>query len=203
MTKLSGITSSPLKTGSNLGYNTGMSNDFEIPSSSSSRHPRVKVRQNPPAKEPIPEPEIDLKEDTPVEDSTKDEKKSPYDEAELLEIFDNIIFSGEYSETVDLRGGKLSVTFTTRTGEQTQEIQRILDRSGLNMITTMEQERSLLNLEASLADFNGKNLSMLKPEDKSKFIRGLPAPVIAAVSVALQKFDSKVIAACNEGAENF
>lgn len=186
-----------------------MSNDFELPASSiKPRTPAAPRRGKATAAPAFPPPPEAAKEETA---STGDEQgadevdqpsKSKYSEEELLQIFDHILFSGNYTEEVTIKG-RLSVTFITRTGEQVQEIQRTLDKSGIVMITTMEQERSLLNLEASLLNINGKDLSGLTATEKSKFIRSLPAPVLSLVSTALQEFDTKVMEACSEGSENF
>lgn len=192
-----------------------MSNDFELPASSIKTRPAKEPRRAkaasatssplfPPAEQS--KPSAINAEDLPDAQSEEVEeapaKKSKYSEEELLQIFDHILFSGNYTEEVTIKG-RLSVTFITRTGEQVQDIQRKLDKSGIVMITTMEQERSLLNLEASLLDVNGKDLSGLQPEEKSRFIRSLPAPVLSLISTALQEFDTKIMEACSEGSENF
>jgi hypothetical protein len=51
--------------------------------------------------------------------------------------------------------------------------------------------------------YNGKDLSKVTFEEKSKFIGKLPAVVVAALSEALVKFDRKIDTACREGEENF
>lgn len=125
-----------------------------------------------------------------------------YTQEELMQIFDEILFSGEYQETVRLRG-KLNVKFRTRTAEEIGEIQAELDRLGLNLISSVEQRRSVLMLEKALANYHGKDLTLLKPDERKKFVGKIPGPIVGSLLNALQMFDQKVFEACKEGESNF
>lgn len=131
----------------------------------------------------------------------KDEKPK-YNPDELASIFDEIVFSGEYSEQVAIRG-KLRVVFRTRTAEELKEINRIVDGTQAVFATTLDGVRSLLQLQYALVMYQDKDLRSLKAEEKSKFLGRIPGPVVGALLNALAKFDEKIFAACQEGEENF
>jgi len=132
----------------------------------------------------------------------KDEKKEKYTEDELLKVFDEIIFSGEYSEDVKIRG-KLSVTLKTRTSGQISVITDKLDKEQFNLRATVEERRSILNLQDALIKYQGRDLSTIKVEEREKFLGNLPAPIVGALLTALSNFDEKVYKACEVGEENF
>lgn len=163
--------------------------DFELPPKN---QPKPAVKQT-----TLPTAEIPA--EAPAETS---ESTSEYNQEELLQIFDNIIFSGEYQETVTIKD-RLRIVFRTRTVEEMNDIQNHLDGSNLKLIATMDQVRSLLMLGASLVSFQGKDLSTMKPEEKSKFIGKLASPMLAVLFKELDKFDRKVMAAIQEGEANF
>lgn len=125
-----------------------------------------------------------------------------YDQNELLAIFDEILFSGEYTEEVLIKG-KLKVVFKTRSVEDTTAITKDIDASVSNLLSTLQETRALANLLYSLVTYNGKNLADMPIEERKKFIGKIPAVVVGAVSEALVKFDSKVAAAFTEGEANF
>lgn len=132
-----------------------------------------------------------------------DEAETPkYDKDELLRIFDEIIFSGEYTEDVTIRG-KLAVQFRTRTAEEVSEISRLIDTTTYNLVATMHEARMILNLQYALNSYQGRNLNGMSKEDRAKFIKRLPSPVISILLDALYKFDDKVFQACKDGEENF
>lgn len=163
--------------------------DFELPPK---KQPKTAVKQA-----TLPTAEI------PAEaPGNADEDKSEYNQEELLQIFDNIIFSGEYQETVTIKD-RLRIVFRTRTVEEINDIQMYLDGSNLKLIATVDNVRSLMMLSASLVSFQGKDLSGMKPEEKSKFIGKLAGPIISVLFKELEKFDAKVMAAVQEGEANF
>lgn len=134
----------------------------------------------------------------PVEEKPKEE----YSKEELSGILDTIMFEGEYSETVTVKG-KLKVIFRTRTAEETTEVSRIIDGKMYNLMTTIQEERALYNLAFSLTNYNGMDLSKVKPlPDRFKYVSKLPIFVVSALADALAKFDKKVDTACREF-ENF
>ncbi len=165
--------------------------DFELPPK---KQPKTAVKQA-----TLPTAEI------PAEaPGNADEDKSEYSQEELLQIFDNIIFSGEYQETVTIKD-RLRIVFRTRTAEEINDIQTHLDsQSGsLKLVSTVDNLRSFMTLSASLVSFQGKDLSGMKPEEKTKFIGKLAGPVISLLFTELTKFDRKVMAAVQEGELNF
>lgn len=125
-----------------------------------------------------------------------------YTKEELFKVFDEIIFSQEYTEDFIIRG-KLSVTFRTRTAEEINVIQKAIDGSGFTLISSVENLRSLMNLQYALVNYNGKDLSTLKIEEKAKFLEKLPGPIVGVMLTLLGKFDHKVSLACQEGELNF
>lgn len=136
------------------------------------------------------------------EKKAKESDKPKFDKDELLRIFDEIIFNGEYVEDVTIKG-KLKVQFRTRSAEELSEISRLLDSTTYNLVTTLNENRLLLNLQYALVSYQGNLLGTLKNEERAKFVRRLPGPVIASLIDALFKFDEKVAAACQETEENF
>jgi hypothetical protein len=142
------------------------------------------------------------KESEATSKTLKEEVKSKYSQTELLAIFDEIIFSGEYTENIVIKG-KLHVTFRTRTSQETEEMSQILDSMGANLFSTLEQKRAMLSLQYSLMRYGPKDLSTLKKPEKEEFLGRLPSAVTFALINALSKFDEKVFEACQEAAENF
>ena len=178
-----------------------MSNDFELPSSSTPKPP-VKVNRashQPQSSAPIhtQSPEVTSKPDT-----SKSAEKPEFPPEELLRIFDEIIFSGEYRESFTIKD-KLPVTFRTRTAEEISEIQQYIDGSRSNLISTVDNIRSLMNLQYALVNYRGYDLSMKKMDEKSAYIKALPGPIVGMLLTLLSKFDYKIAVACKEGEENF
>jgi len=135
-------------------------------------------------------------------DAEQAPKKPKYDPQELLAIFDEMIFSGEYQETVSIKG-KLKVTFRTRSVNDITEMTRETDGKNFTLISSLAEHRALLNLAYSLVSYAGKDLSSMSIEDRKKFIGSLSGVIGSALSEALVKFDEKVSAAFAEGEENF
>jgi hypothetical protein len=176
-----------------------MSNDFEIPNKPSIKAP---AKPMPTKRQGAAASVTELKPETPekVEAPEKQETVGPkYDPNELLRIFDDIIFSGEYVEEVIIKN-RLVIKFSTRTAEQIGKIQDALDAAGLQLISSIEQRRSIMSLEQSLVNFNGTDLAGLSEKDRSSFISKLAAPVIAMLLTEMSKFDMKIAAACREEA---
>lgn len=193
-----------------------MASDFELPSSTAHTGPKraqrpagvsVNTKGNVgtpaslttsliPGQEEPEQENVELNEDG----SKKEEPK--YSKEELLRVFDEIIFSGEYVETYLIRG-RLPVSFRTRTAEDINYIQKTIDSAGLNLISSVETMRSILNLQFSLASYDKKDLTGLKPEDRMKMIERLPGPIVGVLIDFMAKFDEKVAMACKEGEENF
>ena len=128
--------------------------------------------------------------------------KKEFPKEELLKVFDELIFNGEYREDVTIKG-KLKVTFRTRTTEETMEVSKLLDGTDHKLLVTVQEQRAFHNLCKSLVTYQGRDVSNLKVEDKEKFIKKLPTSIASALADALSEFDLKVDYACREGEENF
>jgi hypothetical protein len=157
------------------------------------------VREMNTSKPIMDDPKQDLDEKEVVD---TDPSKPKYDPDELNRIFDAILFEGEYFENITIRG-RLSIRFRTRTADEIDMITGILDKAQANLVSTLGEKRSIINLQYSLCGFNGKDLRGLSLEEKAKFVGKLPGPVISALLIELSKFDAKVYAACVEAEENF
>ena len=137
-----------------------------------------------------------------LESPTELKDKPKWTPEELLSIFDEVIFSGTYSEVIDIRG-KLKLRFRTRTASEVETITNTLDSTSANLVSTVNEKRSLMNIYFALTMYQGKDLSNLRQEDRETFVNRLPAPIVGLIISALSKFDQKVYAACAEGDENF
>lgn len=129
-------------------------------------------------------------------------KLKEYKKEELLAVFDELIFQGEYTEEQTIRG-KLKVSFRSRSADETMQISKQLDVMDFKLLTTMQEQRAFLNLSKSLTMYQGKDLDKLKSEEKAEFIKRLPTSILGALADALAEFDRKVDLACREADENF
>lgn len=188
-----------------------MDSDFDLPTSAPSRRrgansTATKSGATLGAKPETRQPFVPQDDAPPVsesEDTKKEEtEESKYDVEELAVIFDEIIFSGEYTEQQTIKG-KLNVVFRTRTAEELREISRIVDGTQAVFANTLDGIRSLLHLQYALVMYQGKDLRGMKPDERAKFIGRIPGPVVGALMVSMGRFDAKVFAACQEGEENF
>lgn len=129
-------------------------------------------------------------------------KLKEYKSEELLKVFDELIFQGEYTEEQTIRG-KLKVTFRSRSAEETMEISKTLDNMDFKLLSTMQEQRAFLNLAKSLTLYQGRDLEKLKADEKIQFIKRLPTSILGALADALAEFDRKVDLACREADANF
>ena len=168
--------------------------DFELPPKKQPK-PAVKQSSLPPAPS---------SQEAPALPDAKETPQSEYNQEELLQIFDNIIFSGEYQETVDIKN-RLRIVFRTRTAEEINAIQMHLDQESSNMklVSTVDNLRSFMTLSASLVSYQGKDLTSMKAEEKTNYIGKLAGPIISLLFSELAKFDRKVMFAIQEGESNF
>jgi hypothetical protein len=155
-------------------------------------------------KQPTPKTEpVEIKSEATVEEQVLETPAKPkYDPDELARIFDDVIFSGEYIEEITIKG-KLRIRLRTRTAEEIEQISIVIDGTSANLISTLAEKRAILNLQYALVAYSGKDLRSWTAEDRAKFVKRLPGPVIGALLVALNDFDAKVYAACQEAEENF
>lgn len=169
--------------------------DFELPNTKPSPRP---VKPTAPASALKPKPTAE----NSVEKGSVKARESQYSEEELLRVFDEIIFSGEYREDYYIRG-KILITFKTRTAEDIGAIQKFIDAAGYNLLASVETTRSLMNLQYSLAQYDKKDFGIMKPEERMRHIENLPGPIIGVLLNMMGRFDQKVAEACKEGEENF
>lgn len=137
-----------------------------------------------------------------IPDNAVEKEKPRWTPEELLIVFDEMIFSGEYEEEISIRG-KLKVAFRARSAEDTSNISREIDGKNYTLISTLQEQRALLNLSYSLISYAGKNLKGVSVDERRKIVAKLPAVMVATLSDALFKFDQKIAAACEEGESNF
>lgn len=163
--------------------------DFELPKQVETKGKKAQVTTA------APEPQVETEETPRV-------NKPQFDQAELAKIFDEIIFSGVYSEDLVIKE-RLRITLKSRTAQESEEISSKLDATPANLITTLHEKRALLNIHYALIRYQGKDLSTMRIEEREKFVNQIPAPVINVIVKALAKFDTKVYAACEDGEENF
>jgi len=129
-------------------------------------------------------------------------KLPEYKQDELLAIFDELIFNGEYKEEVTVRG-KLKVEFRSRSSEETMDISRILDSADYKLISTLQEQRAFMNLCKSLVKYHGRDLSQVSDDERTKFVKKLPIQILAILADKLAEFDRKVDLACREAEANF
>lgn len=129
-------------------------------------------------------------------------KIEDFEESELITIFDSILFEGDYTEEVTI-GGRLKVKFRTRSMSQVQAMVRELDGLKAELVSTIAEARSQINLKQALVEYQGVNVDALSDEEKEAFFGRLPGPIVARLLDALRKFDIKVSFACSFGDENF
>jgi len=172
-----------------------MNNEFEFPDEG----PKLAGKKPTKAREPKatmaeekPEPTVNI-----LDGGTPE-----FDELELEQLFDELMFDGSYSEEVKI-GKRFTVTLKTRSGKEAREIMNILDKAGYSLGLTVESIRSLYNLAQSAVIVNSRDISGESFEKKVELIEQMPTPVISAMIVALMKFDRKVEAAVRHGEENF
>jgi hypothetical protein len=181
--------------------------DFELPNKTKPKNVRSAFAPNPNQSDSTPaKPQPSLKKDELKGEEPEKEvdlnKEPVYDPDELLQIFDEIIFSGEYQEDYRIKN-KLTVTFRTRTAEEINQIQKVIDGAGYSLISSVEMAKSTLNLQYALTSYNGKDLAMMKPEDRAAFVEKLSGPIVGMLLGILGRFDHKVASALREGEENF
>lgn len=132
----------------------------------------------------------------------QEKKKSKYTEAELMAIFDTIMFEGSYSEDILIKG-KLKVSFKSMAAKDVSSVSSTLDSKQYVMYSTLQEQRALLNLSKSLMFYNQKDISGMDSDKRLDFISNLPAAIVSALSDSLIEFSTKVQEACEVGQENF
>ena len=78
-----------------------------------------------------------------------------------------------------------------------------MDIKSYNLVSTLQEKRSILTLYKGLVSYNGRDLQTIPELKKQEFIDKLPAAIATALSEAQWKFNRKVDVACREGEANF
>lgn len=146
------------------------------------------------------EREADKNAEKPKEEETR-EAPSKYTQDELLTIFDALVFEGEYRETHQGRG--LKVTYRSRTGKDAVDISRALDRFEGKSYMTISTYANILTLVYSIVDLNGVDFSAMSIEDRYKAITKQSDAINALLYGKLSEFDEKISLAIEEGRKNF
>jgi len=143
---------------------------------------------------------------TPAERYRERLKTHKIDLKEAESIYDGVLSKGYYEEYVRLRGNQRAV-FRTRMYEDHLRLQTILEMQKPQLAISQDELITRYNLAASLYEWNGKPLKHETDDDFDsvmKLVKKLPGPIFTVLSRELSKFDSKVMAVFDEGAdENF
>lgn len=138
--------------------------------------------------------------------------KCPYSEAELLPIFDSLMFNDTYSERIEVVPGRMWMTFRSRTAEENNKILVMIDKKKFTSIVTLANHQSLLTLAHAIThiaavDASGKTFNMdlsgHSEKERYEMLSSKPSPVIEAASHALGKFDEKMGWAMRMGLKSF
>lgn len=143
---------------------------------------------------------------TPAEKYRERLKQMKIDLKEAEAIYDAVLSKGYYEEYVRLRGNHRAV-FRTRMYEDHLRLQTILEMQKPQLAISQDELITRYNLAASLYEWNGKPLKHETDEDFDAvllLVKKLPGPLFTVLSRELAKFDTKVMAIFDEGAdENF
>ncbi len=135
-----------------------------------------------------------------------EEKKKEYtkeQQDEFMEIYDALMFNGEYSKQLTV-SKNTSIVVKTRTGDEVFQVGQALEELRPGTDYLVSSYLSLLNLAFSVSHFRGNDLSDIKPyPDRFNFFKKLPAPVLDILAGKLREFDEKVSEATEYCKENF
>jgi hypothetical protein len=156
-----------------------------------------------------PEMEPLLKESdflTPAERYRDRLKRLNIDLKEAETIYDGVLTKGYYEEYARIRGNNRAA-FRTRMYEDHLRLQTVLEMQKPQLAISQDELVTRYNLAASLYEWNGQALKHDTEDDFDaimKLVRKLPGPLFSVLSRELSKFDAKVMAVFEEGAdENF
>jgi hypothetical protein len=143
---------------------------------------------------------------TPAERYRERLKVMKIDLKEAESIYDGVLTKGYYEEYIRIRGSNRAV-FRTRMYEDHLRLQTVLEMQKPQLALSQDELITRYNLSASLFEWNGKTLKHDNDADFDevmKLVRRLPSPVFSLLQRELSKFDAKVMAVFEEGAdENF
>jgi len=157
-----------------------------------------------PAEAAAPLPDQDFL--TPAEKYRERLKLMKIDLKEAEGIYDAVLSKGYYEEYVRLHGNRRAV-LRTRAYEDHLRLQTILEMQKPQLAISQDELITRYNLAASLFEWDGKPLKHDTDEDFDvilRLLRKLPGPLFSVLARELSKFDTKIMAVFDEGAdENF
>lgn len=155
---------------------------------------------------------------TPVVEETKSDFLTPAEryraqlkamnisQADAETIYDGVLTKGYYEEYIRLRGDHRAV-FRTRMYDDHLRLQTVLEMKKPHLAISQDELITRYNLAASLYEWEGKPLKHESDEDFDeimKLVKRMPGPLFTVLSRELSKFDTKIMAVFDEGAdENF
>lgn len=143
---------------------------------------------------------------TPAEKYRERLKAQEIDLKTAEAIYDSVLTKGYHEEYIRIRGNHRAV-FRTRMYEDHLRLQTILEMQKPQLAISQDELITRYNLAASLYEWNGKPLKHETDDDFDeimKLVKKLPGPLFTVLSRELAKFDTKVMAVFDEGAdENF
>jgi hypothetical protein len=143
---------------------------------------------------------------TPAERYRDNLKRMKIELKDAEAIYDGVLTKGYYEEYARIRGDHRAV-FRTRMYEDHLRLQTILEIQKPQLAISQDELITRYNLAASLYEWDGKQLKHETDDDFDevlKLVRKLPGPLFTVLQRELSKFDAKVMAVFDEGAdENF
>jgi hypothetical protein len=144
-------------------------------------------------------------------DSLQKPVKPEFSQEELLAIFDAIMFQGVYQEEMTVAEGRIYARYRTRTVDESNRINKALDKQQFATYITHGNHQALLTLSYAMLDYSiidshgdRKTREMSKdPQTAYKNLAGMPDVVLEALSRGLTAFDRKVRIAVYEAQETF
>jgi len=118
-------------------------------------------------------------------------------------IYDGVLTKGYYEEYARLRGSHRAV-FRTRMYDDHLRLQTVLEMKKPQLAISQDELITRYNMAASLYEWDGKALKHDNDEDFDvvmKLVTRLPGPIFTVLSRELSKFDAKVMAVFDDGAD--
>jgi hypothetical protein len=152
-------------------------------------------------KEPGSAPDADFL--TPAERYRERLKAMKIDIKEAEGIYDAVLSKGYYEEYVRLRANHRAA-FRTRSYEDHLRLQTTLEMQRPHLAISQDEIITRFNLAASLYEWDGKAVPHGTDENFDAvmiLLKSLPGPIFSVLARELSKFDTKVMAVFDEGAE--
>jgi len=118
-------------------------------------------------------------------------------------IYDGVLSKGYYEEYVRLRGSQRAV-FRTRMYDDHLRLQTVLEMKKPQLAISQDELITRYNMAASLYEWEGKPLKHDTDNDFDvvmKLVTRLPGPLFTVLARELAKFDNKIMAVFDDGAD--